>query len=121
MRNPLRIDPRLVPVLETYIESGSEELACCVARFLKSCTSDAPLLDDLEEWLRANGDLLCRWRVILPYLSRNLPHILALVHGNSILYRDLRCSPSGQHSYCVFWLQSHLGSKCYCKRRWNLQ
>lgn len=61
--DPIIIDPFLMQVLDKYVRSGSEEVACIVAKFLHSFMMHASLLEsyEIDNFVLRNGKALCSW------------------------------------------------------------
>ncbi|KAF9246494.1 hypothetical protein BU15DRAFT_40292 [Melanogaster broomeanus] len=64
--DPIIVDPSLIRVLNSYVISGSEEVACIVAKFLHSLMLHASLLEsyEIDNFVLRNGSTLyaCIWQ-----------------------------------------------------------
>jgi hypothetical protein len=61
MTDPLTLDAQLIVLIEEYNKIGDEEVVCLAGKFLKMVLTDAPLLEDVDEWFTTNSSSICQW------------------------------------------------------------
>ena len=65
--DPIYIDPEFLSVLEVYLQSNVDDVACLLAKFLYMFLTESPFLEAFEadNFILRNGKLVASWYVLL--------------------------------------------------------
>ena len=77
--DPIIVNSAIIDALQTYVETGSDEVACVTAKFLDAFMHHASLVESFEvdNFVLRNGSSLCTWyvsplKIITPIVTADM-------------------------------------------------
>ena len=67
--DPIVVNSALVDALQSYVETGLDQVSCIAAKFLDAYMHQAQLVEtyEVDNFILRNGSSLCTWYVLFYY------------------------------------------------------